>query len=92
MARGSPGSARAISGWGAGLTPGPESMPSASANHNWRLRRAAVAAQACDRSGRGLWWMCNRGELSGVCWGVGCRDGCMACGSGEVQGSVLGEV
>ena len=36
MASGSPGYARAISGRGTGLTPGPGSMPSMGANHGWR--------------------------------------------------------
>ena len=34
VACGSPGNALAISGRGTGLTPGPESMPSAGANHS----------------------------------------------------------
>ena len=34
VAYGSPGSARAISGRGTGLTPGPKSIPSAGANHS----------------------------------------------------------
>ena len=40
MACDSPGSARAISGRGMGMTLGLKSLPSASANHSWRLRRA----------------------------------------------------
>ena len=46
---GSPGSACAIAGKGTGLNPGPESMPTASANHGGKLRRAAGAAQVRDR-------------------------------------------
>ena len=41
VAYGSLKSARAISGRGTGLTPGPESMPSGGANHGEKLRRAA---------------------------------------------------
>ena len=53
MVCGSPGSAHAISGRGTSLNPGPESMPSAGANHGGKLRRAAGAAQVRGRSGSG---------------------------------------
>ena len=70
MANGSPGSARAISGRGTGLTLGPGSMPPTGANHGCRLangtgqtrqvrgrnRRAARTAQI----GRGS--MCATGD------------------------------
>ena len=58
MDSGSPGCARAISGRGTGLTPGPGSMPSTGANHGgslgaqkgcWRRQEAEEApATACD--------------------------------------------
>ena len=53
MVCGSPRSARAISGRGTVLNPGPESMPSAGANHGGKLRRAAGVSQVRGRSGSG---------------------------------------
>ena len=53
MVCGSLGSARAISGRGTGLNPGPESMPSAHANHGGRLACVARERSACGRGGSG---------------------------------------
>ena len=50
MACGSPESARTISGRGTGLTPRPESLPSACANHGCRL--AIGTGQTRKLSGR----------------------------------------
>ena len=82
----SPGSARAISGKGTGLTLGSESMPSAGANHGWKVGCAVAASQV---RGRGLQVSaCGRG---GSCfyvqrepkWG---DRAVVDCGMREVQG------
>ena len=55
MVCGSPESARAISGKGMGLNPGPESMPSAGANHDGKPRRTVGACSrggSCERQGQ----------------------------------------
>ena len=50
---GSPGCANTISGRGTGLTPGPESMSTASANYGWKLGCATVERTASN--GSGMW-------------------------------------
>ena len=53
MACGSPGCARAISGKGTGLSPGPESLPSVGANHGGRLAtETRQTRQLRGRNGR----------------------------------------
>ena len=74
MVYGSLGSTRAISGWGTGLNPGLESMPSAGANHGGRLgrRRNGRAAGAASACGRGA-VECAAGEAQACGRGaVGC--------------------
>ena len=68
MVFGIPGSARAISGIGTGLNPGPELMPSAGANHGGRLSTgtgpkwggAAGASCRCTTTGEVV--VCAAGE------------------------------
>ena len=79
MAYGSPGSARAISGRGTGLTPGPESLPSACTNHGCRLAtgtgqtrqvrgrngHAAGTAPACSGARQWVRWRDARQRRGG---------------------------
>ena len=68
MAYGSPGSARAISSRGTGLTPGPESLPFTCANHGCRLATGTGQnRQVRGRNGRAAGTTsastCGRGEM-----------------------------
>ena len=60
---GSPGSARAISGRGTGLNPGPKSMPTACTNHGWRLGCTTGERRACGGVRRMRQGSCVRGWL-----------------------------
>ena len=87
MVCGSPRSARAISGRGTGLNPGPESMPSAGANHGGKIRGVAAA---CGRSGSGARQgtapECAEGRcrMAVRCVGGAAQAKCRACVGGEV--------
>ena len=92
VACGSLGSARAISGRGTDLTPGPESLPSAGANHGGRLSTgvglkwggAAGASCRCAAAGE-VEGICGRGLLR-LELGGGVQDFYRACGLGGVEG------
>ena len=77
MASGIPGCARAISGRGTGLTPGPGSMPSTGTNHGWRIAEGPKWGDraARKRHGRGelstIFLVCDRGLLQGTTVGDG---------------------
>ena len=72
MACGSPGCARSISGRGTGLTPGPESLPLAGANHGGRLsigtgpKWGGAAGASCRFAAAGEVEGCAVGDCSGV--------------------------
>ena len=72
MASSSPGSARAISGRGTGLTPGPGSMPPTGANHGCRL--ATGTGQTRQVRGRNRRAVRTRG--AGCAAGEKCRARC----------------
>ena len=63
MACGSLGSARVISGRGTSLTLGPESMPSAGANHGRKLRCTAGDCRCRQEAEEAPTSACSRGEV-----------------------------
>ena len=73
MVYGSPGSARAISGRGTGQNPGPESMPSAGANHGGRLstgtgpKWGGAVVESCQCATAGEVEGCAAGEKHRAC-------------------------
>ena len=79
MACGSPECARAISGRGTSLTPGPESLPSTGANHGGRLstgtrlKWGGTAGVSCRCAAAGEVEGCATGDCSGMLWEEGCR-------------------
>ena len=77
MTCGSPGSTRAISGRGTGLTPRPESLSSMGTNHGRRLstgtrpKWGGTIGASCRCAEAGEVEGCAAGDCSGVPWGEG---------------------
>ena len=81
---GSPESARAIFGKDTGLNLGPESMPSAGANHDGKLRRAAIACGRSVQQGR----IRRAAGAANVC-GRSISSARMVVGAYENRGGIL---